>query len=86
MGDQRSRTWGCCPTPPGGQQGTDLTARTSDTTLDHLPAVLVSNNPFGSWRMLDQGRRAGPDQGACGVIAARMASRGQAIGLLRRQQ
>ena len=48
--------------------------------------MLVSNNPYGSGRMLDLGRRAHLDQGALGVIAARLASTGQAVGLLRRAQ
>src|SRR5664279_2848796 len=67
----------------GGQLGVDLTARTAGDTLDHLQAVLVSNNPYGSGRMRDLGRRARLDQGALGVIAARMASTGQALELLR---
>ena len=67
----------------GGQLGVDLTARTTGDTLDHLQAVLVSNNPYGSGRMRDLGRRARLDQGALGVIAARMASTGQALELLR---
>ena len=70
----------------GGQQGADLTARTGDNTLEHLQAVLVSNNPYGSARMLDLGRRARLDQGTLGVIAAKMASTAQAVGLLRRAQ
>jgi len=67
----------------GGQLGVDLTARTAGDTRDHLQAVLVSNNPYGSGRMRDLGRRARLDQGALGVIAARMASTGQALELLR---
>jgi diacylglycerol kinase family enzyme len=70
----------------GGQQGADLTARTGAGSLDHLQAVLVSNNAYGSGRVLDLGRRARLDQGTLGVIAARMASTGRAAGLLRRAQ
>ena len=48
--------------------------------------MLVSNNPYGSGRMLDLGRRARLAQGTLGVIAARLASTGRAVGLLRRAQ
>ena len=69
----------------GGQRGADLTVRTGTGSLDHLQAVLVSNNAYGSGRVLDLdlGRRARLDQGTLGVIAARIASTGQAVGLLR---
>jgi len=69
-----------------GQQGTDLTVRTGGNTLDQLRAVLVSNNPYGSGRMRDMARRSRIDQGTLGVVAARMTSAGQAVGLLRRSQ
>ena len=49
--------------------------------------MLVSNNPYGSGRMLDLGRRARLDQGILGVIAAHgWPAPRQAVGLLRREQ
>jgi len=59
--------------------------RTGDHSLEHLQAVLVSNNPtarVGCWT--SDGGPAG--QGTLGVIAARLASTGRAVGLLRRAQ
>ena len=45
-----------------------------------------ATTPTAPGRVLDLGRRARLDQGTLGVIAARMASTGQAVGLLRRAQ
>ena len=85
--DNKNRTMlEMLPDVLGGQQGADLTARAGDNTLEHPQAVLVSNKPYGSGRMLDLGRRARLDQGALGAIAARMASTAQAVGPLRRAQ
>jgi diacylglycerol kinase family enzyme len=84
--DNKNRTMlEMLPDVLSGQEGADLTARAGDYTLEHLQAVLVSNNPYGSG-MLDLGRRARLDQGTLGVIAAKMASTAQAVGLLRRAQ
>jgi len=68
------------------QTGAQLTARTGSTTLPGLQAVLVSDNPYGSGRMRDMGRRARLDQGMLGVTAARVGSTAQAVALLRRRQ
>ncbi len=67
-----------------GDRGTNLSVRTGDRSLDQLQAVLVSNNPYGSGRMLDVARRARLDQGVLGVLAVRMSNAGQAVSLLRR--
>jgi len=69
-----------------GQQGAQLTARTGDRTLGGLQAVLISNNPYGGGRLRGMGRRARLDQGTLGVMAARVGSTAQAVGLLRRSQ
>src|SRR5664279_2782763 len=85
--DNKNRTMlDMLPDLLSGQQGTELTARTGSTTLDQLQAVLVSNNPYGSGRMRDMGRRTRLDQGMLGVTAARVGSTAQAVALLRRPQ
>jgi len=74
----------------GKQKGADLGVRTTTatgpTTLQDMQAVLISNNPYGSGRLLDLGRRYRLDEGVLGVIAGRLGSTAEAVGLLRRQQ
>src|SRR5664279_2809874 len=74
----------------GKQKGADLGVRavttTGPTTLQDMQAVLISNNPYGSGRLLDMGRRYRLDEGVLGVIAGRLGSTAEAVGLLRRQQ
>jgi diacylglycerol kinase family enzyme len=61
-----------------------LSVRVGQTLVEHTQAVLVSNNPYGSGRLIDMGRRNRLDQGVLGVVAGRLDSAGRAIGLLRR--
>jgi len=74
----------------GKQKGADLGVRavttSGPTTLQDMQAVLISNNPYGSGRLLDMGRRYRLDEGVLGVIAGRLGSTEDAVGLLRRQQ
>ncbi len=67
-------------------QGSRLTVRTGARTLADQQAVLVSNNPYGSGRLRDMGRRERIDQGVLGVIAGHIASAAEAAALLRRAQ
>jgi diacylglycerol kinase family enzyme len=69
-----------------GQQGTQLTVRAGDRAMSGLQAVLISNNPYGEGRLRGLGRRARIDQGTLGVLAARVGSTAQAVGLLRPSQ
>jgi diacylglycerol kinase family enzyme len=69
-----------------GPGGANLTVRTGSRTLTGLQAVLVSNNPYGSGRVRDMGRRTRLDQGTLGILAGRLSSTTQAVGLLRRRQ
>ena len=69
-----------------GRQGTDLTARVGDRSLDALQAVLVSNNPYGEEGLLSLARRARLDEGTLGVLAVKLNSAGQAVSLMRREQ
>ena len=64
--------------------GATLTARVGDTTVSHTQAILVSNNPYGSGRLIDMGRRNRLDQGVLGIVAGRLDSVTRAVGLLRR--
>ncbi len=68
------------------EEGSKLSVRTGDRTLTDLQAVLVSNNPYGSGRLRDLGRRERIDAGTLGVIAGRIASAAEAAALLRRAQ
>jgi diacylglycerol kinase family enzyme len=70
----------------GGNQGTNLTARTGGHRLSGLQAVLISNNPYGEGTLRGLGRRARLDQGSLGVIAAQVGTTAQAVGLLRRPE
>jgi diacylglycerol kinase family enzyme len=63
---------------------TALSVRVGDSTVERTSAVLVSNNPYGSGRLIDMGRRNRLDQGVLGVVAGRLDSVTRAVGLLRR--
>src|SRR6478609_8268344 len=67
-------------------QGSRLTVRTGARTLTDQQAVLVSNNPYGSGRLRDMGRRERIDQGVLGIVAGHIASAGEAAALLRRAE
>ena len=66
--------------------GPALTVRVGDDQVDGRQAVLVSNNPYGSGRLSDMGRRNRLDQGVLGVVAGRLDSAGSAIGMLAAQR
>src|SRR5664279_4387174 len=67
-----------------GRGAEQLSVRVGDTVVDREQAVLVSNNPYGSGRLIDLGRRNRLDQGVLGVVAGRLDSATSAVGLLRR--
>jgi len=64
----------------------NLTVTVGDVSVASTQAILVSNNPYGSGRISDMGRRNRLDQGVLGVIAGRLDSATRAIGLLRRER
>ena len=66
------------------EDGAALTVRVGNTSVDGRQAILVSNNPYGSGRLIDLGRRNTLDQGVLGVVAGRLATVGGAIDILRR--
>jgi diacylglycerol kinase family enzyme len=63
-----------------------LSVRVGGVSVASTQAILVSNNPYGSGRISDMGRRNRLDQGVLGVIAGRLDSATRAIGLLRRER
>lgn len=67
-------------------QGSRLTVRTGARTLTDQQAILISNNPYGSGRLRDLGRRERIDQGELGIVAGHVASAGEAAALLRRAE
>ncbi|WP_395729453.1 diacylglycerol/lipid kinase family protein [Nakamurella sp.] len=67
-------------------QGSRLTVRTGARTLTDQQAILISNNPYGSGRLRDMGRRERIDQGVLGIVAGHIASAGEAAALLRRAE
>ena len=58
------------------EDGAALTVRVGNTSIDGRQAILVSNNPYGSGRLIDLGRRNTLDQGVLGVVAGRLATVG----------
>jgi hypothetical protein len=67
-----------------GHQGARLSAQAAGTRIDGPQALLVSNDPYEMGDVAGLGRRARLDAGMLGVVAVRVDSARQAIGLLRR--
>lgn len=67
-------------------QGSRLTVRTGARSLTDQQAILISNNPYGSGRFRDLGRRERIDQGVLGIVAGHIASASEAAALLRRPE
>jgi diacylglycerol kinase family enzyme len=85
--DNKGRTMlAMLPELLGRDSGTKLTVRTDSRTLTDQQAILVSNNPYGSGRLRDMGRRERIDGGTLGVLAGRVDSAAESMELLRRQQ
>ena len=66
-----------------GHRGARLTARAAGTRIEGPQALLVSNDPYEMSDIAGLGRRARLDAGPLGVVAVRVDSARQAIGLLR---
>ena len=66
-----------------GQSGSRLVAQIDGVTAQGPQAVLVSNNPYQLSDPAGLGRRARLDTGRLGVVAVRVDSARQAVGLLR---
>ena len=82
--DKRGTTLQVLPDLLNGHQGARLTARAGATRIEGPQALLISNGPYEMGDVAGLGRRARLDAGALGVVAVRVDSARQAIGLLRR--
>ncbi len=82
--DKRGTTLQMLPDLLSGHHGARLFARAGGTTIEGPQALLVSNGPYEMGDVAGLGRRARLDAGTLGVVAVRVASARQVIGLLRR--
>ena len=82
--DKRGTTLQVLPDLLNGHQGARLTARAAGTRIEGPQALLISNDPYEMSDIAGLGRRARLDAGTLGVVAIRVDSARQAIGLLRR--
>jgi diacylglycerol kinase family enzyme len=82
--DKRHTTLEALPDLLSGRRGARLTAEVAGTLIEAPQAMLVSNNPYEDADPAGLGRRARLDRGVLGVIAVRVDSTRQAVGLLHR--
>ena len=82
--DKRGTTLQVLPDLLSGHHGARLTAQAGHTRIDAPQALLISNGPYEMSDVAGLGRRVRLDTGALGVVAIRVDSARQAIGLLRR--
>ena len=82
--DKRGTTLQVLPDLLSGHHGARLTAQAGHTRIDAPQALLISNGPYEMSDVAGLGRRARLDTGTLGVVAIRVDSARQAIGLLRR--
>ena len=69
-----------------GEKAERLSVRVGGSTVEGSQAILVSNNPYGSGRLIDMGRRNRLDQAVLGVVAGKLDSAAHAVDLMRRDQ
>ena len=82
--DKRGTTLRTLPDLLQGHQGARLSAQAGDVTIEGPQAVLVSNDPYEMTDLAGLGRRARLDAGTLGMVAVRVDTARQAIGLIRR--
>jgi diacylglycerol kinase family enzyme len=80
--DKRRTTLDALPDLLSGRRGAHLVADAEGLVIDGPQALLVSNNPYEASDLAGMGRRARLDRGVLGVIALRVDSARQAVGLL----
>ncbi len=83
--DKRGTTLQMLPDLLKGHQGARLSAQAAGKTFDGPQALLVSNDPYEINDIAGLGRRARLDAGTLGVVAIRVNSARQAIGLIRHE-
>jgi diacylglycerol kinase family enzyme len=80
--DKRRTTLDALPDLLSGQRGAHLVADVGGATVDAPHALLVSNNPYEDSDLAGMGRRSRLDRGVLGVVAVRVDTARQAVGLL----
>ena len=80
--DKRGTTLAAMPDLLSGRRGAHLVADADGLVIDGPQAILVSNNPYETTDLAGAGRRARLDRGTLGMIAVRVGTARQAVGLL----
>lgn len=80
--DKRGTTLEALPDLLSGRRGARLVADVGGLVIDGPQALLVSNDPYEAADLAGMGRRARLDRGVLGVIAVRVETARQAVGLL----
>jgi diacylglycerol kinase family enzyme len=80
--DKRGTALDALPDLLSGRRGAHLTGSADGQVIDGPQALLVSNNPYEASDLAGMGRRARLDRGVLGVIAVRVDTARQAVGLL----
>jgi diacylglycerol kinase family enzyme len=80
--DKRGTTLDALPDLLRQRRGAHLVADVGGAQLDAPQALLVSNNPYEASDLAGMGRRARLDRGSLGVVAVRVDTARQAVGLL----
>src|SRR4051794_3014161 len=79
--DKRGTALDALPDLLSGRRGAHLTGNVDGLVVDGPQALLVSNNPYEASDLAGMGRRPRLDRGTLGVIAVRVDSARQAIGV-----
>src|SRR3954447_2042322 len=80
--DKRRTTLDALPDLLSRRRGAHLVAEVGGSTVDAPQALLVSNNPYEASDLAGVGRRSRLDRGVLGVIAVRVDTAREAVGLL----
>jgi diacylglycerol kinase family enzyme len=80
--DKRGTALDALPDLLSGRRGAHLTGNADGHVIDGPQALLVSNNPYEASDLAGLGRRARLDRGVLGVMAVRVDTARQAVGLL----
>ena len=80
--DKRGITLDTLPDLLRGRRGAHLVADADGLVVDGPQALLVSNGPYDASDLLGMGRRPRLDRGVLGIIAVRVDTARQAVGLL----
>jgi diacylglycerol kinase family enzyme len=81
--DKRGTTLAALPDLLSGRRGAHLVGHADGVVVDAPQALLVSNNPYEATDFAGMGQRARLDRGTLGMVAVRVDTARQAVGLLR---